>query len=130
MCFCDPTRLELLRKNATKRQEKIGYDGKCRHLTHVQIEKFLAEKKPYVIRFKFENIDREVVFDDLAVGTHKSVPGRQEGDFIILKSDYFPTYHFANVVDDHLMKITHVLRGQEWLLSVMQSNLRPIKCFC
>lgn len=117
-CFCDPTRLELLRKNAAKRLEKIGYDGKCRHLTQSQVDKLLNEKRPHVIRFKLEETDKEVKFDDMAVGPHKSAPGRQETDFIIMKSDGFPTYHFANVVDDHLMKITHVLRGQEWLLSV------------
>lgn len=117
-CFCDPTRLELLRKNAAKRQEKIAYDGKCRHLSQAQIEKFLNEKKPHVIRFKLDGDEREVAFNDMAVGVHKSAPGKQEGDFVIMKSDGFPTYHFANVVDDHLMKITHVLRGQEWLLSV------------
>lgn len=125
-CFCDPSRLELLRKNAAKRQEKIGYDGKCRHLSPSQIEKLLSEKRPFVIRFKFEQtngVDREITFEDMAMGIHKSSPGKQEGDFIILKSDRFPTYHFANVVDDHLMKISHVLRGQEWLLSVIEINL-------
>lgn len=119
VCFCDPVRLELLRKNAAKRGEKIGYDGKCRHLSASQVAKLLGERRPHVIRFRFESADREVVFDDMAMGTHKSSPGKQEGDFIILKSDRFPTYHFANVVDDHLMRITHVLRGQEWLLSVI-----------
>lgn len=121
-CFCDPTRLELLRKNAIKRQEKIGYDGKCRHLSQSQVEKLLSEKMPHVIRFKLDDEDREVSFNDMAAGIHKSSPAKQEGDFVIMKSDGFPTYHFANVVDDHLMKITHVLRGQEWLLSVNQFN--------
>ncbi len=53
----------------------------------------------------------------MTMGVHSSNPGRNEGDFIIIKSDGFPTYHFAHVVDDHLMRISHVLRGQEWLLS-------------
>lgn len=97
----------------------MGYDGKCRHLSQLQIEKFINEKKPHVIRFKLIQDDREVTFEDMAMGTHKSVPGKQESDFIILKSDGFPTYHFANVIDDHMMRITHVLRGQEWLLSVL-----------
>ena len=68
-----------------------------------------------MIRFKLD--DRDIVFNDLTVGVHSSNPGKNEGDFIIVKSDGFPTYHFAHVVDDHLMRVTHVLRGQEWLLS-------------
>jgi glutamyl/glutaminyl-tRNA synthetase len=54
-----------------------------------------------VIRFKLD--DRDIIFDDMTVGKHCSNPGKQEGDFVIIKSDKFPTYHFANVVDDHLM---------------------------
>lgn len=114
-CFCDENRLILLRHNAAKRQEKIGYDGKCRHLSEQTIQKYLREKKPYVIRFKLD--DRDIMYNDLTSGKHVSNPGRQEGDFVLIKSDGYPTYHFANVVDDHLMRITHVLRGQEWQLS-------------
>jgi glutamyl-tRNA synthetase len=115
MCFCDEGRLNLLRRNAQRMQEKSSYDGKCRHLSETTIQNYLNEKRPYVIRFKLEN--RDVSFNDLTTGMHKSNPFNQEGDFIIVKSDKFPTYHFANVVDDHLMKITHVFRGQEWQLS-------------
>jgi glutamyl-tRNA synthetase len=115
MCFCDEARLNLLRRNAQKRQEKSSYDGKCRHLSEKTIQTYLNEKIPYVIRFKLEN--KDVSFNDLTTGLHKSNPFNQEGDFVIIKSDKFPTYHFANVVDDHLMKITHVFRGQEWQLS-------------
>ena len=114
-CFCDEGRLSLLRKNAQKRQEKSSYDGKCRHLSETTIQNYLNEKRPYVIRFKLEN--RDICFNDLTTGQHKSNPFNQEGDFVIVKSDKFPTYHFANVVDDHLMRITHVFRGQEWQLS-------------
>jgi len=120
-CFCDETRLALLKRNAAKRLEKIGYDGKCRHLDDETINNYLNENKPFVIRFKLE--DKEVFFEDLTTGMHKSNPCKQEGDFIIIKSDKFPTYHFANVVDDHLMKITHVFRGQEWQISTAKHIL-------
>lgn len=75
----------------------------------------MDEGQKSVIRFKLD--DRDIIFNDLTVGAHSSNPGRNEGDFIIIKSDGFPTYHFAHVVDDHLMRVSHVLRGQEWLLS-------------
>ena len=111
-CFCDETRLELLRRNAAKRQENLKYDRKCLYLSSETIKSYLNEQRPHVIRFKLD--DRDVIYEDMANGIHKSNPGKQEGDFVILKSDKFPTYHFANVVDDHAMRITHVLRGQEW----------------
>jgi glutamyl-tRNA synthetase len=115
MCFCDETRLELLRRNAAKRQENLKYDRKCAHLSKETLEKYLAENRSYVIRFKLD--DKEITYEDLTNGMHKSNPGKQEGDFVIIKSDKYPTYHFANVVDDHLMRISHVLRGQEWQIS-------------
>ncbi len=114
-CFCDENRLTLLRHNAAKRQEKIGYDGKCRNLSDSTIEKYMNENRKHVVRFKLD--DKDIMYNDLTSGKHISNPGKQEGDFVILKSDGFPTYHFANVVDDHLMRISHVLRGQEWQLS-------------
>ena len=114
-CFCDETRLELLRRNAAKRLEKMSYDGKCLHLDESTVKSYMEEGRRSVIRFKLES--RDITFEDLTVGKHSSNPGKQEGDFVIIKSDGFPTYHFANVIDDHLMRITHVLRGTEWLLS-------------
>jgi glutamyl-tRNA synthetase len=112
LCFCDETRLELLRRNAAKKQENITYDRRCLHLSPETVQKYLGENRPHVIRFKLD--DRDVSYEDLTTGIHKNNPGKTEGDFIIIKSDKFPTYHFANVVDDHAMRITHVLRGQEW----------------
>ncbi|CAF0976955.1 unnamed protein product [Brachionus calyciflorus] len=120
-CFCDESRLSLLKRNAAKRQEKLSYDGKCRHLSDSQVTNLISEGRPYVIRFKLE--DKEVVYNDLTTGIHKNNPFKQEGDFVLIKSDKFPTYHFANVVDDHLMRITHVLRGQEWQLSTSKHIL-------
>jgi glutamyl-tRNA synthetase len=114
-CFCDQTRLELVRREATKRQEKIAYDGKCSHLDEATVQEYLRAGRPNVIRFRLA--DRDIIFKDMTAGIHSSNPGKNEGDFIMIKSDGYPTYHFANVVDDHLMGISHVLRGQEWLLS-------------
>lgn len=79
------------------------------------MQQYIDEGRKHVIRFKLD--DRPITFKDLTVGMHSSNPGRNEGDFIIVKSDGYPTYHFAHVVDDHLMRVSHVLRGQEWLLS-------------
>jgi glutamyl-tRNA synthetase len=112
-CYCDETRLDLLRRTAIQNQEKQAYDGKCRHLTPKQIEEF--SDRPHVIRFKLEN--KVTKFNDLVFGACEYNLFEQEGDFVLVKSDGYPTYHFANIVDDHLMRITHVLRGQEWLTS-------------
>lgn len=120
-CFCDEARLSLLKRNAAKRQEKLSYDGKCRHLSAQEVQNLIAQGRKYVIRFKLE--DKEVIYTDLTTGMHKNNPFKQEGDFVLIKSDKFPTYHFANVVDDHLMSITHVLRGQEWQLSTSKHIL-------
>ena len=120
-CFCDEARLSLLKRNAAKRQEKLSYDGKCRHLSAQQVQDLIGQGRKYVIRFKLE--DKEVIYTDLTTGMHKNNPFKQEGDFVLIKSDKFPTYHFANVVDDHLMGITHVLRGQEWQLSTSKHIL-------
>ena len=120
-CFCDETRLNLLRRNAQRNQEKLKYDGKCRHLTPDAVRKYVSEGRKYVIRFKLP--DRDVTYEDMIGGKHTSNPGAQEGDFILVKSDHYPTYHFANVVDDHLMRISHVMRGQEWQLSTAKHIL-------
>lgn len=91
------------------------YDNRCRHLSAEQIEKRLARGSPYVIRFHLDQ--GTVTFEDLVYGLSRMEPASVEGDPVILKADGFPTYHLANVVDDHHMKISHVLRGTEWLTS-------------
>ncbi len=109
-CFC--TTEELAEKK--KRQEALGkpsiYDGTCRHLTKDTTEKKIAEKIPFTYRFKVP--PQEIVFNDLVRGKVK-FDSKLIGDFIIRKADGFPTYNFAVVVDDALMKITHVLRGDD-----------------
>lgn len=114
-CFCDETLLKLLRDQALKSRNIIGYDNRCRNLSKEQIEQNLADQVPYSIRFKlFEGETRfiDMVKDEVCVNLSQTEP-----DFVILKTDQYPTYHLANVIDDHLMKITHVVRGMEWLAS-------------
>lgn len=91
------------------------YDNRCRHLTPKQIAEKLANNVPYCIRFKLESQGES--FDDLVYGKYVYFVAQNEGDPVIIKSDGFPTYHFANVVDDHHMRISHVLRGVEWQIS-------------
>ncbi len=113
-CFCDKERLESL-KQVIDGKEIAVYDKHCLHLSKEEIEANLAAGKPYVIR---QNIPQEgtTTFHDVLYGDI-TVPNSELDDMILIKSDGFPTYNFANVVDDHLMGITHVVRGNEYLSS-------------
>lgn len=119
-CFCSSERLDLLRKFQAKNREKTRYDGKCKHLSHEDIKAKLEENQGrYVIRFSLS--PGSVSFNDIIYGDiANDLVGSHEGDFVILKSDGLPTYHFANVVDDHAMKISHVMRGSEWISSTVK----------
>ncbi|MFH1347249.1 MAG: glutamate--tRNA ligase [Candidatus Margulisiibacteriota bacterium] len=112
-CFCTPEELEQKRKEAAARKEAPRYDGKCRKLSEEEIKAELASGKRKVVRFMLPPIGDTVVHD-LVRG---KVVFKNEllDDFVILKSDGFPTYNFACVVDDHLMEITHVIRGDDHL---------------
>ncbi|XP_053389738.1 probable glutamate--tRNA ligase, mitochondrial [Mercenaria mercenaria] len=127
-CFCTERRLELLRKEAARRGETPRYDNKCRHLTSQEVQEKMSQNVPYVIRFKYEPL--ESAWTDLVYGVmhEKSVGESLEGDFVVVKTDGYPTYHFANVVDDHFMKISHVLRGEEWTISTPK-HLQMYKAF-
>ena len=118
-CFCDKERLESL-KQTIDGKEVMVYDKHCLHLPKEEIEKNLAEGKPYVIR---QNIPREgtTTFKDEVYG-EITAPNSELDDQILIKSDGYPTYNFANVVDDHLMGITHVVRGNEYLSSTPKYN--------
>jgi len=118
-CFCDKERLESLRQDVAGK-EIVMYDKHCLHLSKEEIEANLAAGKPYVIR---QNIPREgtTKFEDEIYGVIE-VPNAELDDMILIKSDGFPTYNFANVVDDHLMGITHVVRGNEYLSSAPKYN--------
>ncbi|XP_028670278.2 probable glutamate--tRNA ligase, mitochondrial [Erpetoichthys calabaricus] len=120
-CFCSPQRLELLKKEALRNRQTPRYDNRCRHLTRQQVDSKLAQKQAPVIRFRLE--DGVEPFEDLVYGWTKHEVAKVEGDPVILKTDGFPTYHLANVVDDHHMKISHILRGTEWLISTSKHLL-------
>jgi len=115
-CFCTEQRLEELRDRQRKMHMAPMYDGKCRSLTPEDVEKNLAAGIPAVIRLKYPR-DGKTVFSDVVRGK-VAVDNSVVDDQVLIKSDGYPTYHLANVVDDHLMKISHVIRGEEWLSSV------------
>ncbi len=114
-CFCSAERLESLRKQQMADKQTLGYDGYCLQLSQAQIKEKLDKNIPHVIRMKIpesgECIVRDMLRDDVAIDW------RQIDMQVLMKSDGLPTYHLANVVDDHLMKITHVIRGEEWINS-------------
>ncbi len=118
-CFCDKERLESLRQVIDGKEVMI-YDKHCLHLPKEEIEANLAAGKPYVIR---QNIPREgtTTFHDEVYGDI-TVDNAELDDQILIKSDGYPTYNFANVIDDHLMGITHVIRGNEYLSSTPKYN--------
>ncbi len=113
-CFCDKERLESL-KQVIDGKEIVVYDKHCLHLPKEEIEANLAAGKPFVIRQNTPN-EGTTTFTDTLYGDI-TVPNAELDDMILIKSDGFPTYNFANVVDDHLMGITHVVRGNEYLSS-------------
>jgi len=114
-CYCSPQRLESMRQEQIKRKQPPGYDRHCRNLTQKQKAEMEASGITPVVRFK-SPLDRQTSFDDLLRGQIVFENSTLD-DFILLKSDGYPTYHLANIVDDHLMKISHVLRADEWLSS-------------
>ncbi|MBN2180043.1 MAG: glutamate--tRNA ligase [Deltaproteobacteria bacterium] len=115
-CFCTEERLEKLRDVQKKTKRPTMYDGKCRDLPKEKVEENLSKGIPYVIRLKYPKEGR-IVFDDI-VRQKVAMENSQVDDQILIKSDGLPTYHLASVVDDHLMEISHVIRGEEWLSSV------------
>jgi glutamyl-tRNA synthetase len=114
-CFCTAEELDEMRELASKQGGKQGYDRRCRNLSPEEIAEREAAGKPFVIRLKIP-LTGECVYEDEIKG-RITVPWADVDDQILLKSDNFPTYHLANVVDDRLMKITHVIRGDEWMSS-------------
>jgi glutamyl-tRNA synthetase len=116
LCFCTPERLEALRQEQRAIKATPGYDGRCRTLPGPEAERRRAAGEPSVTRLAMP-AEAEMVVNDLLRG---AIPfGRpQMDDQVLLKSDGYPTYHLANVVDDHLMGITHVIRAEEWLSSL------------
>ncbi len=114
-CFCTPERLEQMRKNQEREKSSFKYDRTCLRLTPQEIDENLQKGLPFVVRMKVPD-DVHIRFND-AIRGDVQFTAEQIDDQVLLKSDGFPTYHLANVVDDHLMEITHVIRGEEWLSS-------------
>ena len=120
-CFCTKERLEAARAAAEAKGETFKYDKHCLHLTKEEIQAKLDAGEPYVIR---QNIPAtgKAGFDDVIYG-HVEVDCDTLDDNVLIKADGLPTYNFANVIDDHLMSITHVMRGNEYLSSAPKYNL-------
>ncbi len=114
-CFATPEELAQMREVNAKMGQKSGYDRRYRNLSEAEIKDRLDRKQPYVVRLKMP-LKGECVIEDEVKGRIVT-PWADVDDQVLLKSDGYPTYHLANVVDDHLMKISHVIRGDEWLPS-------------
>jgi glutamyl-tRNA synthetase len=115
-CFCTPERLDAMRKEQEAKKQAPMYDRRCLHLSKDEVKQQLAAGTKHVIRMKVPH-EETISFEDDVRGL-VSFKGHTIDDQVLLKSDGFPTYHMAHVVDDHLMEIDIVLRGEEWLSSL------------
>ena len=119
-CFCTAEELAAVREQQEKNKVRTGYHGEYavhRDITVEQAKALIDEGNPYVIRLKSPGNEENRIFVDDAIKGKVEMPENDE-DFVLLKSDGIPTYHFAHAVDDHLMRTTHIIRGDEWLSSV------------
>lgn len=114
-CFCSKDRLDNLREEQRIKGQVPKYDGRCRSIPIEEAKRRIANGEEYVVRLKLPR-NRFIKFHDLVRGD-VTINTDEIDDQVLMKSDGFPTYHMAVVVDDHLMKITHVVRGEEWLAS-------------
>ncbi|KAI1454966.1 hypothetical protein F4805DRAFT_295037 [Annulohypoxylon moriforme] len=115
-CFCTPEELDQMRSINIRDGNPSIYNGRCSHIPPDVSAQRAADGHQHCIRFKRASLSmRNIVVSDLVYG--KAINSKPEDDFIIIKQDGYPTYHFANVIDDHRMGITHVIRGAEWLIS-------------
>ena len=114
-CFCKPERLEEIRKKQFALKLAPSYDRHCRDFAREESAKRVASGEPHVVRMKVP-LEGDLTFEDLIRGS-VTIAHKILDDQVLLKSDKFPTYHLAVVVDDHLMNISHVIRGEEWLPS-------------
>lgn len=120
-CFCTKERLESLHKENEDGTFSGGYDRHCRNLSKEEVDRLLKSGTPYVIRQRMP-IEGSTSFNDAVYG-EITIENKELEDQILIKSDGYPTYNFANVIDDHLMHITHVVRGCEYLTSTPKYNL-------
>ncbi|RKD33810.1 glutamate--tRNA ligase [Thermohalobacter berrensis] len=114
-CFCSKERLDKVRENQKKKGLIPKYDGYCRNISIEEAKKRIEAGEKYTVRLKLPT-NKDITFTDLIRGKI-TINTKDIDDQVLLKSDGFPTYHLAVVVDDHLMKITHIVRGEEWLPS-------------
>jgi glutamyl-tRNA synthetase len=114
-CYCSSERLDRMRQEQQRRKQPPGYDRLCRNLSPEERAKKQAEGITPVVRFKTP-LDGQTKFNDIIWGDVVFENSTLD-DFVLLKSDGYPTYHLANIIDDHLMEISHVLRAEEWLSS-------------
>tara|TARA_R110000824_G_scaffold288508_2_gene476582 strand:+ start:156214 stop:157716 length:1503 start_codon:yes stop_codon:yes gene_type:complete len=114
-CFCSSERLDELRTRQMAEKKALGYDGHCLQLDETEVKEKLSANIPHVIRMKIPTAGTCVVKDMLREDVE--IEWQQIDMQVLMKSDGLPTYHLANVVDDHLMEITHVIRGEEWINS-------------
>lgn len=113
-CYCTSRELEARRQQALENRDSwVGYDRRCRHLTPAERAAFEDEGREHVVRYKAPLIGQTVISD--AIRGEITFANEQIADAVLLKSDGLPTYHLANVVDDHDMQITHILRADEWI---------------
>lgn len=115
-CFCSSEALDQMREEQTKKKLPIRYDGRCAKLPLEEVQQRVKSGETHVVRMKVDHSREDYLIQDLIRGEVR-FPASQIDEQIIIKSDGFPTYHLANVVDDHEMKISHVIRGEEWLSS-------------
>lgn len=125
-CFCTPERLDRVRKEQLARKENPRYDGTCRHLDPQEAGRRISAGEKYVIRIKMPKEGSTTAID--LIRGPITIENSALDDFILLKSDGLPTYHMAAMIDDHLMEITHVIRGSEWL-STFPLHVNIIRAF-
>jgi len=129
-CFCTEEELEELRNSQIKENVTTGYYGKWardRNLSLEEVEKRLNNKEEFVIRFRSEGTEEGIIEIDDAIRGKLTIHENYQ-DIVILKTNGIPTYHFAHVIDDHLMRVTHVVRGEEWL-STLPVHIEMFKAF-
>ena len=126
-CFCTPDRLQKLRETQQQNKQPTGYDQQClKTVSSDEAKKKIVAGENHVVRLKMPK-EGETIFKDLIHGEVK-IKNALVDDQVLMKSDGFPTYHLAVVVDDHLMEITHVIRGDEWISSTPK-HIQLYKCF-
>ncbi|KAF9219057.1 glutamyl-tRNA synthetase [Gyrodon lividus] len=117
-CFCSPDKLASTRERLARTGSNATYDKACLHLTEEEVARRVRAGEKSIVRLNDENLPERVPTHDIVFGSLRDAHASLPTDPVLLKSDLFPTYHLASVVDDHEMGITHVVRGEEWLPSL------------